>query len=175
MSDPRPGFEAVSRRRAWVRMPRSEVVFGMLVGLALAAVLVAVTPDARTHMFGGTTWRPTTVTSATVAPRDGDRGRDLTTYQLAWTDDAGRARSATFKRSGPPRRDAGDTWRLWVSDDGSTVETDSPLATWLLMGLGMPLFSVLMGWLWSWRQRVLAGALLRDAERRAARRPHPGG
>lgn len=168
MSDPRPGFDEVGRPRA-VRMPRSEVVFGLLVGLVLAAILVAVIPDARTHMFGGTTLRETTVTAATVAPRDGNSGRDVTTYQLSWVGDHGDARTTTFKRSGPPRRAVGETWDLWVSEDGQTVETDSPLTTWLFMGVGLPLSSVLMGWLWAWRQRVLSRSIVRDVERRADR------
>lgn len=125
--DPRPGFEEHQppHRRG---LSRGDLIFGLGVGVVLAVVLVALMPDLRTHMFGG-----------------------------------------TFKRSGPPRRDVGDTWDLWVSPDGSVVESESPLITWLWLGLGIPAISLLIGLMWQWRQRVLARSIVRGVEKREAR------
>lgn len=144
-------------------------MFGLVIGLLLAAVLVAVTPDLRTHLLGGTDERVTTVIGVQEGTRSGDSDRPLTTYVVRWEDGAD-VRSATYRRSGPPRREVGETWTLWVAPDGSTVEAESPLVTWLWLGLGLPVASLVLGMLWQWRQRVFARSILRDVERRAERR-----
>lgn len=150
-------------------MSRGDVVFGLVVGLLLAAVLVAVIPEARTHMFGGTERRETTVADLSVGTRSGGSDREVTQYVLTWDQD-GVDRTTTFRRSGPPRRDVGDTWDLWVSDDGTSVNDESPLALWLWFGLGMPAASLMIGLAWNWRQRMFTRMTLRDIERRNARR-----
>jgi hypothetical protein len=169
-TDPRPGFEERDRaQHAW--LPRGDVGFGIGIGLVLAAVLVALMPDVRTHMFGGTDRRQMTVLDVEVGTRSGDSDRPVTTYDLRWEAD-GDVRSTTFRRSGPPRREVGETWTLWVSPDGTAVESESPLVTWLWIGLGLPGFSLLLGVLWHWRQRVFDRMIRRDVERHAARRAH---
>lgn len=166
-SDPRPGIEEHDRPHGrW--LSRGDIAFGIGVGLVLAAVLVAFMPDARTHLSGGTDRRSTTVTEVREGTRAGDSDRPVTTYALRWQD-GDEVRTATFRRSGPPRRDVGDTWTLWVSPDGSAVETDSPLTTGLWLGVGLPAFTVLIGVLVKWRQGVLVRAAVR-ADRRRARR-----
>jgi heme exporter protein D len=167
-ADPRPGFEERERpHRRW--LTRGDVVFGAVVGLLLAAGLVAVMPDVRTHLFGGTDRQVTTVIGVREGTRSGDSDRPLTTYVVRW-EDGDDVRSATYRRSGPPRREVGETWALWVAPDGSTVEAESPLVTWLWLGLGLPVASLVLGLLWEWRQRVFARMILRDVERHAARR-----
>jgi hypothetical protein len=101
--------------------------------------------------------------------RSGDSDRPLTTYVVRW-EDGDHVRSTTYRRTGPPRREVGETWTLWVAPDGSTVEAESPLVTWLWLGLGLPVASLVLGLLWEWRQRVFARMMLRDVERHAARR-----
>lgn len=168
----RPGVEDLCARRGllagWSWLPRAEVAFGLAVGLLLSAVLVGVLPSARVHMFGGTEERQTTVIGVRERPHDGDSGRVVTEYVLRWTEN-GNASSTEFARSGPPRREVGDTWELWVSPDGATVTDSSPLATWLWLGVGIPAFSLLMGLLWQWRQRVLSRSLLREVDAHARR------
>lgn len=95
-------------------------------------------------MFGGTERREMTVTDLSVGTRSGASDREVTQYVLTWDQD-GVARTTTFRRSGPPRRDVGDTWDLWVSDDGTSVNDESPLAVWLWLGLGMPAASLMIG------------------------------
>ena len=162
-SDARPGFEEHDRpHRGW--LSRGDVALGIGVGLLMAAVLVALMPDTRTHLLGGTDRRETTV----VAVREGDLSDDVerpvTTYDLRWSEGDDQ-RSATFRRSGPADREVGDTWALWVSPDGSAVETSSPLATWLWLGIGLPAFVLLIGVLVRWRGRVMARSVLREADR----------
>ena len=166
--DPRPGFEERERPHRWW-LTRGDVAFGVVAGLLLAAVLVAVMPDVRTHLLGGTDERVTTVIGVREGTRPGDSDRPLTTYVVRWEDGAD-VRSATYRRTGPPRREVGQTWTLWVSPDGSTVEGESPLVTWLWLGLGLPVACVLLGAIWEWRRRVLSRMLQRDVERHAARR-----
>ncbi len=150
------------------RLTARDVALAIGIGLVLAAVLALITPGARTHLLGGTDPRETTV----VAVRDGTRpdevGRPLTTYDLRWSD-GDDVRTATFRRSGPPDREVGDTWTLWVSPDGSSVETSSPLATWLWLGIGLPAFVLLIGAIVRWRGRVKAKAVIKEADRIEAR------
>lgn len=167
-ADPRPGFEERERPHGrW--LARGDVVLGVVVGLVLAAVLVAVMPDVRTHLFGGTDRRVTTVVDVREGTRPGESDRPLTTYVVRW-EDGDDVRSAAYRRTGPPRREVGEMWALWVAPDGSTVEAESPLVTWLWLGLGLPVASLVLGLLWQWRQRVFARSILRDVERRAERR-----
>lgn len=168
MSDPRPGFEAGDR--SWVRLPRSEVLFGLGLGLLMAAGLVAALPDARHHMFGGTELRSTTVLSAESRPRSDDSDREVAHYRLTWRDDDGTSHFSTFKRAGPIRHQPGETWELWVSPDRVEAHDESPLVTWLWLGLGIPILSLVVGWLWQWRSRVLARSMLRGTEARERRR-----
>ena len=88
----------------------------------------------------------------------------LTSYELRWSE-GDDLRTATFRRSGPREREVGDTWTLWVSPDGSSVEASSPLSTWLWLGIGMPAFALVIGALVRWRGRVMARASIREADR----------
>lgn len=167
-SDPRPSHEEVDPLpRGWLSL--RDVAFAIGIGLVLAFVLAVITPGTRTHLLGGTERRETTVVSVREAPREGDPDRVVTTYGLRWSDD-GETKEASFRRSGPPRREVGETWSLWVSADGSSVETGSPRSTWLLLGLGMPLFALVIGSLVRWRGRVVASASMKEADRAEARR-----
>lgn len=172
VSDPRPGFEPGDRR--WVRLPRSEVVFGLGLGLLMAAALVTALPDVRHHMFGGTDLRPTTVLSAESRPRSDDNDREVAHYRLAWRDDDGTEHVSTFKRAGPIRHRAGETWQLWVSPVRVMAHDESPWVSWLWLGFGIPILSLAVGWLWQWRSRVLARSMLRGSEARAQRRARRG-
>ena len=151
------------------RLTARDVALAIGIGLVLAAVLALITPGASSHLLGGTDRRDTTV----VAVRDGTRpdevDRPLTTYDLRWSD-GDDVRTATFRRSGRPDREVGDTWTLWVSPDGSAVETSSPLTTWLWLGIGLPAFTLLIGVLVRWRGRVIARAAIKEADRIEARR-----
>ncbi|NYE37218.1 hypothetical protein F4692_002351 [Nocardioides cavernae] len=174
-TDPRRAVEEVEPPRRSL-LSLGDVAFAIGIGLVLAFVLAVITPGTRSHLLGGTERRDTTVVSVREAPREGDPDRVVTTYGLRWSDD-GEAREATFRRSGPPRRDVGETWSLWVSEDGSSVETSSPRTTWLLLGVGMPVFALVIGALVRWRGRVMSRASRRQADRieaarsrRAARR-----
>ena len=166
--DPRPGVEEVERPGGpWVTS--GDLVFGIVAGLVLAAALAAALPDLRTHLLGGTDRRETTVVDVRIGTRTDGSDRPLTTYDLQWRE-AGEVRSATHRRSGPPRHEVGETWTLWVSPDGSAVEEESPLVTWAWLGGGLPAICVLLGLLWRWRERVMQRLLHRDVERWAARR-----
>ena len=146
-----------------------DVALGIGVGLVLAVALVVLTPGAPTHLLGGTDLRETTVVAVREDVVPGEVDKPRTTYDLSWS--AGDAEgTATFRRSGDPDREAGDTWDLWVSPDGSVVETTSPLATWLWLGIGLPVFVLLIGLIVRWRGRVMARAVLEDADRIEARR-----
>ena len=150
-------------------LSRGDVVLAIGLGLVLAFVLAVVTPGTRTHLLGGTDRRETTVVGVREGARDDRRDRVVTTYELRWSD-GDDVRTATFRRSGPSTREVGDTWTLWVSPDGTSVETSSPRATWLWLGIGMPLFVLLIGALVRWRGRVMATSALREADRIEARR-----
>jgi hypothetical protein len=151
------------------RLTARDVALAIGIGLVLAAVLAVITPGARTHLLGGTDRRETTVVAVREGSRPNEVDRPLTTYDLRWTDgdDVG---TATFRRSGRPDREVGDAWALWVSPDGSTVETSSPLATWLWLGIGLPAFTLLIGALVRWRGRVIARSVIKEADRIEARR-----
>ena len=134
--DERPacrGADAPDAGRLSVR----DVALAVGVGLVLAAALVVLTPGSRTHLLGGTDLRETTVVAVRggIVPDEVDKPR--TTYDLSWSG-GGEVRTATFRRSGRPDREVGDTWTLWVSPDGSVVETTSPRITWLWLGIGLP-------------------------------------
>ena len=75
-----------------------------------------------------------------------------------------------FDRAGDPDHAVGDTWDLWVSTDGSVVETTSPRTTWLALGIGFPLFVLLIGLMVRWRNRTMAKAVLAEADKIEARR-----
>ena len=167
--DPRPGFEEQEpRHRGW--LSPGDIAFGIGIGLVLAVVLVALMPGTRVHLLGGTDQRETTVVAVREGPRPGEDDRSLTSYVLRWSE-GDDVRTATFRRSGPPQREVGDTWTMWVSPDGSSVEASSPLSTWLWLGIGMPAFVLLIGALVRWRGRVMSRASLREADRiEAARR-----
>ncbi|HEV2796203.1 MAG TPA: hypothetical protein VGV65_01160 [Nocardioides sp.] len=139
------------------------------VGLVLAAVLALVTPDVRTHLLGGTDRREPTVVDVSEGTRSGSVGQPLTTYELQWSA-GGEDRTATFRRAGDPDHEIGDTWVVWVSPDGSEVETSSPRTTWLWLGIGLPVFVLLIGAIVRWRGRVMATAVLKEADRIEARR-----
>ena len=100
-------------------------------------------------------------------PNEVDKPR--TTYDLRWSD-GDEVRTATFRRSGRPDREVGDTWALWVSPDGSVVETTSPRTTWLALGIGLPVFVLVIGLIVRWRNRAMARAVLKEADRIEARR-----
>lgn len=168
MSDPRPGFEAMDRR--WVRLPRSEVLFGLGLGLVVAVALVASLPGVRHHMFGGTDLRSTTVLSAESRPRSDDNDREVAHYRLAWRDDDGTGHVSTLMRSGPVRHEAGETWELWVSPDRVEAHDEAPWVSWLWLGFGIPIASLAVGWLWQWRAQVLARSMRRGIEAREKRR-----
>lgn len=168
VSDQRPGFEVRDRR--WPRLPRGEVLFGLGLGLLMAAALVAAMPDVRHHMFGGTDLRSTTVLSAESRPRSEGNDREVAHYRLAWRDDDGTEHASTFRRSGPLRHEAGDTWELWVSPDRVRAHDEAPWVSWLWLCFGIPIFSLAIGWLWQWRSQVLARSMLRGVEAREARR-----
>ena len=146
-----------------------DVALAIGVGLVLAAVLALVTPGVRTHLLGGTDLRETTVVAVREGEVPGDVDKPRTTYDLRWSagDDAG---TATFHRSGDPDRAVGDTWDLWVSPDGSVVETTSPRTTWLWLGIGLPAFVLLIGVIVRWRGRTMSKAVLKEADRLEARR-----
>ena len=146
-----------------------DVALGVCVGLVLAAALVLLTPGSRTHLFGGTDLRETTVVAVqgSAVPDDVDKPR--ATYDLRWSD-GDDVRTATFSRAGTPDREVGDTWSLWVSPDGSVVETTSPVTTWWALGIGLPLFVLLIGLIVRWRNRVMAGSVLKEADKIEARR-----
>lgn len=147
-----------------------DVVLGIGIGLVLAFVLAVVTPGTSTHLLGGTDRRETTVVGVREGAQDDETDQVVTTYELRWSD-GDDVRTATFRRSGPPRREVGDTWTLWVSPDGASVETSSPRSTWLWLGIGLPVFALLIGAIVRWRGRVMARAALREADRiEAARR-----
>jgi hypothetical protein len=150
-----------------------DVVLAVCIGLVLAAALVLLTPGSRTHLFGGTDLRETTV----VAVREGEVPDEVdkprTTYDLRWSD-GDDVRTATFSRAGDPDREVGDTWSLWVSPDGSVVETTSPQATRLWLGIGLPLFVLLIGLIVRWRNRSMAMAPLKEADKIEAGRLRRG-
>ena len=167
-TDPRPDpAEHEPPHHRW--LSPGDVVLGIGAGLVLALVLAVVTPGTRAHLLGGTDRRETTVVGVREGVRDDDSDRVVTTYELRWSDGAD-VRTATFRRTGPPRREVGDTWTLWVSPDGTSVETSSPRATWLWLGIGMPAFALLIGALVRWRGRVMVRSALREADRIEARR-----
>ena len=162
-TDPRPGPEEHEpEHRGWLSL--GDVAFGIGIGLVLAVVLAVLTPGTRAHMLGGTDQRDTTVVSVHEGPRSGEDDRILTSYELRWSE-GDDVRTATFRRSGPREREVGDTWTLWVSPDGSSVEASSPLSTWLWLGIGMPAFVLVIGALVRWRGRVMARASIREADR----------
>jgi hypothetical protein len=166
-SDPRPGVEEPDPHR--VRVTLKDIRTGVGIGLVLAALLVLLLPDLRTHLLGGTEERETRVTAVTEGTRDDDADRPVTTYALRWSD-GDETRTATFRRSGPPSRGVGDTWTLWVSPDGSSVETDPPLTTWLWFVVAIPAFTTLIGLVVRWRERATERTAARVEARRAARR-----
>lgn len=162
-ADPGPGpAEHEPPGARW--LSPGDVVLAIGIGLVLAFVLAVVTPGTRTHLLGGTDRRETTVVGVSEGVRDEETDRVVTTYELQWSD-GDDVRTATFRRSGPSRREVGDTWTLWVSPDGTSVETSSPRATWLWLGIGMPLFALLIGALVRWRGRVMVRSALREADR----------
>ena len=167
-TDPRPGpAEHEPSHHGW--LSPGDVVLAIGIGLVLAFVLAVVTPGTRDHLLGGTDRRETTVVGVREGARDEETDRVVTTYELRWSD-GGDVRTATFRRTGPSRREVGDTWTLWVSPDGTSVETSSPRATWLWLGIGMPVFVLLIGALVRWRGRVMARSVVREADRIEARR-----
>ncbi|RYC12524.1 hypothetical protein [Nocardioides zhouii] len=151
------------------RLTARDVALAIGIGLVLAAVLALITPGARTHLLGGTDRRDTTVVAVREGTRPDEVDRPLTTYDLRWTD-GDDVRTTTFRRSGRADREVGDTWTLWISPDGSAVETSSPLATWLWLGIGAPAFTLLIGVLVRWRGRVAERSVLKEADRIEARR-----
>ncbi len=167
-TDPHDGLEGGAPEvpsRLFVR----DVVLAVGIGLVLAAVLALLTPGVRTHLLGGTDQRETTVVAVSEGTRSGAVGQPLTTYELRWSV-GDEDRTATFRRAGDPDHEVGDTWVLWVSPDGSEVETSSPLATWLWLGIGLPVFVLLIGAIVRWRGRTMARAVLKEADRIEARR-----
>jgi hypothetical protein len=141
-----------------------DVLLAVCVGLVIAAALVLLTPGSRTHLLGGTDLRETTVVAVREGAVPDDVDKPRTTYDLSWSDD-GEVRTATFSRAGRPDREAGDTWSLWVSPDGSVVETTSPQTTLLALGIGLPLFVLLIGLIVRWRNRTMAMAPLKEADK----------
>ena len=166
-SAPSPGSEGIDPHR--VRIAPKDLRTGVGIGLVLVALLVLFLPDLRTHLLGGTEERETTVTAVTEGTRSDDSDRPVTTYALRWSD-GDEIRTATFRRSGPPSRDVGDTWTLWVSPDGSSVETDPPLTTWLWLVILIPAFTTLIGLIVRWRERATERTAARVEEKQAARR-----
>ncbi len=167
-TDPRPGPDGGAPEvPGWLSL--KDVALGIGVGLVLAAVLAVVTPGALTHLLGGTDLRQTTVVAVRDGMVPGDVDKPRTTYDLTWTvgDDV---HTATFHRSGEPDRAVGDTWALWVSPDGSVVETTSRLTTWLWLGIGLPAFILVIGLIVRWRGRTMAKAVTKEADRIEARR-----
>ena len=152
-----------------VRITAKDVRKGLGIGLLLVALLVLFLPDLRTHLLGGTAERETTVTAVTEGTRPGDSDRPVTTYALRWRD-GDETRTATFERAGAPTRDVGDTWTLWVSPNGTSVETDPPLTTWLWLLVLIPAFTTLIGLVVRWREGANARTAARVEERREARR-----
>ena len=146
-----------------------DVALAIGVGLVLAVALALLTPGARTHLLGGTDQRETTVVAVRegTVPDEVDKLR--TTYDLSWSV-AGETRTATFHRAGDADHAVGDTWTLWVSPDGSVVESTSPSATRLWLGIGLPAFVLLIGAIVRWRGRTMARAVLKEADRIEARR-----
>jgi hypothetical protein len=151
------------------RLTARDVALAIGIGLVLAAVLVVVTPGMRTHVFGGTDLRETTVLAVREGTVPGDVDKPRTTYDLSWSvgDDV---RTATFRRAGHADREVGDTWALWVSPDGSVVEATSPQTTWLWLGIGLPVFVLVIGAIVRWRGRTMARAVIKEADRIEARR-----
>ena len=167
-TDPRAGLEGGAPEiPRWLSL--RDVALGIGIGLVLAAALILLTPGARTHLLGGTDLRETTVVAVRegAVPNEVDKPR--TTYDLSWSV-GGDAHTATFRRSGQPDREVGDTWTLWVSPDGSVVETTSPRTTWLWLGIGLPVFVLVIGAIVRWRGRTVARGVLKEAERIEARR-----
>ena len=166
---PAPAVEEdESPHRPWLSL--GDVALGIGMGLVLAVVLVALMPGTRTHLLGGTEKTETTVVAVRESSRPGEGDRTRTSYDVRWSED-GDVQTATLRRSGPPQLQVGDTWTLWVSPDGSSVETGSPLSTWLWLGIGMPAFVLVIGALVRWRGRVMASSAVREADRiEAARR-----
>lgn len=167
-TDPRPGVDEVEPPRRGL-LSLGDVAFAIGIGLVLAFVLAVITPGTRTHLLGGTDERETTVVGVREGTREDEVDRPLTTYDLRWSDGED-VRTATFRRSGHPDHEVGDTWTLWVSPDGSSVETSSPLTTWLWLGIGLPAFALLIAALVRWRGRVIARSALKEADRIEARR-----
>ncbi len=151
------------------RLTAKDVALGIGIGLVLAAVLVVVTPGMVTHVFGGTDLRETTVVAVREGTVPGDVDKPRTTYDLSWPvgDDV---RTATLRRAGRADREVGDTWALWVSPDGSVVETTSPRTAWVWLGIGAPVFALVIGAIVRWRGRTMARAVVREADRIEARR-----
>lgn len=162
-TDPQAGLEG-GAPEAPGRLSVRDVVLGIGIGLVLAAVLAVITPDVRTHLLGGTDRQETTVVAVREGTRPGEVGRPLTTYELRWSV-ADEERTTTFRRSGEPDHEVGDTWVLWISPDGSAVETSSPLTTWLWLGIGLPVFVLVIGAIVRWRGRTMAKAVLKEADR----------
>ena len=50
------------------------------------------------------------------------------------------------------------------------VETTSPRTTWLWLGIGLPAFVLLVGLIVRWRNRTVAAAVLKEADKLEARR-----
>lgn len=171
--DPNRGLEGGAPEVPGWLSPK-DVLLGIVVGLVLAAGLAVLTPGARTHLLGGTDLRETTVVAVRPGAVPGEVDKPRTTYDLSWTSGDGEG-TATFRRSGDPDREVGDTWDLWVSPDGSVVETTSPRTTWLWLGIGMPLFVLLIGLIVRWRGRTVARAVVKEAERIEAQRGRASG
>jgi hypothetical protein len=167
-ADPDAGLEGGAPEMP-SRLTAGDVARAVGIGLVLAAVLALVTPGVRAHLLGGTDRRETTVVAVREGARPDEVDRPLTTYDLRWS--VGTAeRTTTFRRSGRPDHEVGDTWTLWISPDGSAVETSSPLSTWLWLGIGMPAFVLMIGVIVRWRGRTTARAVLKEADRIEARR-----
>jgi len=151
------------------RLTARDVALGIGIGLVLAAVLIVVTPGMGTHLFGGTDLRETTVVDVREGQVPGEVDKPRTTYDLTWSvgDDV---RTSTLRRAGEADHEVGDTWALWVSPDGSVVETTSPRTTWLWLGIGLPVFALVIGAIVRWRGRTIAKSVIKEADRIEARR-----
>lgn len=147
-----------------------DVALGIGVGLVLAVALVVLTPGAPTHLLGGTDLRETTVVAVREDVVPGEVDKPRTTYDVSWSA-GGHVLTATLRRAGRPDHEVGDTWDLWVSPGGSVVETTSSRTTWLWLGLGLPVFALVVGTIVRWRNRVMARAVVKEAGRVEARRP----